>query len=360
MIESVLSHVGPGVSNAINPYCVVVTLSMKPPQEVWVKGGIEGELIITQHHNADDDVKSQQTTYAIDAPVTALIGIENSPLVVVGSLNGCVECIHISRDATSTCPNSLIVTSLMKIHASPHSVVTQICYQKSTKKLAFLTKSTSDNNCQVSIACLEPNNMKVIGQFSSANVIDTLLWDSNDFKLFAGHGSSISCYNVIGMTFQNDAEVECLWTRDAGIACFREMRLNSAGNIIYAIDGKRRGFYTIALLNAADSNEKLPTMYYQGDIDCSASSCLLLDDSAGEIIVGSVSGEISICQFSNKSEWEIIASLSCAVTSVLVTSFGFCSIGMDGSVMEHRRTPVRNERLETSCMQWDFLVRSCV
>lgn len=356
MIESILSHAGPGVSNAINPFCVDVLLSSKPHKKVRVTGGIEGQLIFTYLNNDSDDAKPHQTTHDVGAPITALIGINKSPLVIVGTYNGCVECIHISRNTHGTNPNALNATSLMKVKASPPAIVTQVCYQVATKKLAFLSK-TIDNECKVSIVCLEPNNMKVIGEFSTQEfVIDTLLWDSNDFKLFVGHGNSISYYNVIGMTFQQDAVVECLWTRETGITCFRGMSLNGAGNLIYAIDGRRRGFYTIALLNVADSNEKLPTMYYQGDVDCSASSCLLLDDSAGEIIVGSVSGEISKCQLGNKSEWDIISSLSCAVTSIVGTSFGFCSIGMDGSVMEHRRKPTCNERLESSSIQWDYLV----
>jgi hypothetical protein len=342
-----------GSPKDIKPHCGAVVLSVKPSTTVIVTGGISGELIINSHDSRP------LTIHAIGSPITALVAIDNSPLIVAGTLDGCVLCVHLGKQRGPDDHDKLISTVLMKQQVSCQAV-TNICYQRSTKKLAFATSSEA-TNCQVTVACMEPNNMKVIGTFQAPGGIDTLAWGRDDFKLFVGHDTSISCFNVIGMTFKDNAEAERLWTKSTGQNRLRTMTVNSDGTLMYTIDGRKKGIYSIALPNDGESDDALRTMYYEGENDVSAASCFLLD--VDQIIVGSISGEISACQLGNKGNWKMIYSHTCAVTSIVSTKNGFCSVGMDGSLKEHQTEETGKEcnckeTTTPSSSQWDYLVRT--
>jgi hypothetical protein len=197
--------------------------------------------------------------------------------------------------------------------------------------------------------------MAVIGRFETSSLIDALTWDRDDFKLLIALGGSISCYNTIGMTFDNAVSAELLWNRQLDEPSqIREMRMNDDGNVLYAIDGKHHGVYTISLRNAGGSEEKLTTVHC-GNAKCSASYCFIIIDKEN-IAVGSVSGEVSTCELGDKYKWKSWPSLPCAVTSLCaVGSGGFVSGGMDGTLLEYT---IKEGNMSTSASssQWDYLV----
>ena len=338
-----------GVKNTITPHCTAISLSSKPPTNVLVTGGIDGDLSVTPYY-ITEDVALEETKVDLSSPITALISVDNSPLVVVGTYDGRLHCIHIGRkvDANDQSALNLHLAVLMNEQVSKEAV-TNLSYQESTKKLAVVTSNGS--NHQVSIACLEPNNMKVIGTFDASYRVDSLVWGRDDFKLLVGYENSISCYDVIGMTFENETASECLWTRS--VPRFQRMVMNDAGNVIYGIDGRRSGIFTVSILNA-QVEEKLTVMHYEGNADSSASCCLLL--VGGRIVTGSVSGEVCMCLSNDKHSWETVSSHSCAATGLCSVESGFLSVRMDGSVIEHRQNGSVSRIAVPSSTLWDYLV----
>jgi hypothetical protein len=230
--------------------------------------------------------------------------------------------------------------------------VTKLCYQESTRKLAIAT--TYDTGDQVTIVCLEPNNMKVIGRFETSSIY-ALTWGRDDFKLLLALDGSISCYNTIGMTFDNYVDAELLWNRQLEIPQIRQMTMNDAGSVLYAVDGKRDGFYIISLMNTGDPQDEL-TAVYSGNAECSASYSLLCLDR-GNIVVGSVSGEVSTCEIGDENKWKSVSALSCAVTSLCAVGNGFVLGGMDGSLLECN-IKEGDMSTSTSSSRWDYLVSS--
>eukprot|EP00956_Cyclotella_meneghiniana_P028337 scaffold65412_cov83-Cyclotella_meneghiniana.AAC.2 len=350
-MESLVLKAGEDVPDSIIPYCASVSLSTKPQTDVFVTGGINGIAVVKSV-----EAQLKQADHAVGSPITAIIAIDNSPLIVAGTYDGYICCIHVGRTVDADNQHTLSTTLLRKEKVSCRPVTT-VCYQATTKKLAIVTTDSEDKS-QVTIVCMEPNNIKIIGNFAPTSV-DTLTWSKQDHKLLVSHNGSLSCFDIIQMTFENDANSECLWTRDTGLFHLRQMIPNNDGTMIYAIDGRRRGFYTIALLNAADSNDQLSSMHYKGNKESllSASSCLLLDNAGDQLIIGTVSGETIILQLSNKDIWDIICTHSSAVTSICKTSNGFMTSSMDGTVTEHRKNDGHEQRTPaTSSAQWDYLV----
>lgn len=336
-----------GEQGAIAPHCTVVTLSSKPPSQVLVVGGIDGNLkILSYKLAAGVNVEESLHTISIGSPVTSLATVDNSPLVIVGGYDGSVQCIHIMKDK-----EALNTTVLMNVKVSSQAV-TKLCYQESTRKLAIAT--TYDTGDQVTIVCLEPNNMKVIGRFETSSIY-ALTWGRDDFKLLLALDGSISCYNTIGMTFDNYVDAELLWNRQLEIPQIRQMTMNDAGSVLYAVDGKRDGFYIISLMNTGDPQDEL-TAVYSGNAECSASYSLLCLDR-GNIVVGSVSGEVSTCEIGDENKWKSVSALSCAVTSLCAVGNGFVLGGMDGSLLECN-IKEGDMSTSTSSSRWDYLVSS--
>lgn len=346
---------GEGVSNTIIPHCASVLLSTKPHVDVYITGGIDGILNIFSNQCNNLQGAELQVNHAVGSPITAIIAIDNSPLIVAGTYDGYIYCIHVGRAVDADKQDTLSTTMLLKEKVSCEPV-TKVCYQETTKKLAIVTMD-SEGKCQVTIMCMEPNSMKVIGKFNPPS-LDTLTWSNDDYKVLVSHNGSLSCFDIIQMTFENDANAECLWTRDTGLSHLHEMIPNN--DWIYAIDGRKRGFHTIALLNAADSNDQLSTMHYKGEESLSsASSCLLLDNTRDQIILGTVSGETIILQLSNKDKWDIISAHSSAITAICKTRNGFLTSSMDGTVTDHRKNDGQQQHTgATSSAQWDYLVNS--
>ena len=338
-------------STAFSPYCVPVTLSSKPATNVLVIGGISGELSISPPSGGE--TKLRTINHTLNSPITALIAIDDSPLVVAGTYDGCIHCIYINRIIDSDVEEALSVVTLLQLHVSSKEI-TQICYQPSTKKLAFVT--SINDNCQLTVACLEPNNMKVIGAFNAPLGVSSLAWGHDEYQLFVAHDNSISCHNVIEMTFEDDGGAECLWTKTCtGITNFHQMIIDDTGHMVYAINRMRRGVYSIGLVSSEDSKDELSIMHYGDDvISSSASSCLLIDDE--HIIVGSISGEISMCQASAKDSWKtLVDKHSCAVTSLFFDNDGFMSVGLDGCRLAHNKQG-RERSIVPSSTNWDYLV----
>ncbi|KAL3798212.1 hypothetical protein ACHAWO_003417 [Cyclotella atomus] len=335
---------GPGVQHAITPHCVVVTLSSKPTSQVLVTGGLDGYLKIITYKKAADE-NYEDSVHAVGSPITSLISVDNAPLVIVGTYDGSIQCIHIGQKNATTV--------LMNIKVSSQAI-SKLTYQETTQKLAVATINEHGHQ-EVIILCLDPNNMAVIGRFETSSLIDALTWDRDDFKLLIALGGSISCYNTIGMTFDNAVSAELLWNRQLDEPSqIREMRMNDDGNVLYAIDGKHHGVYTISLLNAGGSEEKLTTVHC-GNAECSASYCFIIIDKEN-IAVGSVSGEVSTCELGDNYKWKSWPSLPCAVTSLCaVGSGGFVSGGMDGTLLENN-IKEGNTSTSASSSQWDYLL----
>jgi hypothetical protein len=338
----------------ITPYCVSATLSSKPATTVIVSAGIEGILLISSRP-CEGGIKPQETKYNVGSPITALISISNSPLVIAGAFDGSIHCIHIGKKSGSD-DKELSVSVLLKEQVSREAVTT-LSYQAATKKLAVVT--SRDDHCEVAIVCLEPNNMKTIGAIRFSELVSSLAWGPGDFKLLASHSTFISCYETIGMTFGNNAEN--IWTKPTGLNNLHAMSIDASGNYGIAIDGKRRGVFVIAISNGPTLDAELEVKHVAGDCNSSASSCLLIDESTpGRLVLGTISGEIMVCDVSDEGQCNVFVSSGthhkCTVTSIYANKDGFCSVGMDGTVVQHKVTKTGETSIAPSSAQWDYLI----
>ena len=354
------------------PYIAVVTLTCKPVISVLVSGGIDGKLRISLDYcQSDSDNKDtlEFTSLDIVSSITSMIAIENSPLIAVGTSRGEFFCIHVGSKKSTTSSKTKISATVITKEKTPNKKISLLAYQSSTKKLAMGGLGESS----LSIVCMEPNNMKIIGviQISESNKMSALSWSNDDFRLIVGNENGlVTCYNVLGMTFEH-SKVDCLWTKKMKeVVCQRGYAKNETGDMF--LFDLRNGIYCIdhsILSGDCSSND-----------DEIKSKCLWKDDptpttvgfgscifaTAGTIILGSQSGDVSIFNIAEKEEGtQIVSSGSyhaCPVGSLCLSAGGtILSSGVDGTIFAHKLTKsALGSQMKTSMcstsLQWDYLL----
>jgi hypothetical protein len=333
-------------------------------------GGSDGKVKVMKDIYQSKESCSLQSTIAcldIGSPITAIETFQGYPICAVGSADGCLNFVYISRRKegannvnganSSTIAVDMIVLKSEILSSTP---ITSLAFSTKMKKVIAGCYMSG----QAFVICAEPTNLHVMGvvETTDKSPLCVSCWSTQypAHILTGSQSGKICCFDTTTMCFSPDPLVP-LWECSLGLPVqVQGMAMFDGKNgstTVHVSHPGVKGFETYDV--TFQSNQAKAKKYFTQD--CFPKHCCCLIKMNRMLIAGSVSGDVAMYEsdHANRLKLRIKKSVhfgSCLAATLSSDKSRLYSSSVDGTLFAHSIGD--SGPILQSAYEYDYLVCS--